>query len=215
MRSTFSHLLAFFFVAIVLTACAYGSKANVAARGNEMERLKALAKPIKYNSNYSKVSYPAGGESVLVKRLQQGVIPVSVTDSIFTLLSKDQSDTLAVLVINYYPAKTISNATGNFGAKDFQRVYGELDREVTALKGTRNIFVNRPNADLGRYADAADWRSDEYYFIERYFVPHPQLGSSYVVLDKNGNYELYLGEHANTATIKSFLRIYRNYLGSQ
>lgn len=195
----------------LVMACSPQMNKAASLEQHTLAELKVLAKDIKYNRNFSSVSYPVGKDKVLVNRLQKGTVSPEVADSIITYLARDNSDTLSVLAIQYYPAQTLSNATGSFGTADFRRIYRELDQQITSLRQTRSIYVNRPGAYLDRYAKAASWIPDELLFMERYFVPHPQLGTSYVVINKFGNYELYLGEHSNAATIKSFLRIYRQY----
>ncbi len=154
-------------------------------------------------------TYLKNGQEYKTRRDLKGTISQEVTDSLFSLLPEGEGlETPKVLLFNYYPAKTPSNSSGSCDGACLKNKYKQAERRINKLENTAVYYLNRPGADLGKYAEITDWADDTYYLMERYFVPHPQLGNSFVVLCRNGDYEAYLGEFSQSYLLETFSRVY-------
>lgn len=149
------------------------------------------------------------GQEFKTKRALKGTLSPELTDSLFSLAQEENLPASKVLLIYYYPAKTLSNSTGSCNSSCTKNKYKQVDRRINKLEGTAVSYLKRPGADLGKYAEISNWKDDTYYLIERNFVPHPQLGNSFIVLSKNGNYEAYLGEYPQSYVLETFSRVYK------
>lgn len=167
------------------------------------------AEEVWLTSNRKGFTYLKDGQEHRTRRELKGTLSPEVTDSLFSLVSEQEGQpTPTVLLINYYPAKTPSNSSGTCDGACLKNKYKQTERRIKKRGNTAVSYLKRPQADLGKYAEINHWEEDTYYLMERYFVPHPQLGNSFVVICKSGAYEAYLGEFPQTYQLEFFNRVY-------
>lgn len=147
-------------------------------------------------------------ERKLISRNQQG--KTDQRKNLDNLLEKTHQisiDAEKPLIIIYHPGADECNQGGIATAASKKKWFDEMEEKIQKFVKVKPIYLYKTTDGLQDRDLVVDWLKDPNHEVENLFFKHHYPYSSYVIIDKNGNYRSYFGEFSKEEIIKDVKKI--------
>jgi len=164
-------------------------------------------------SEYKSFEIPGNtsSERKLINRKQQGKIDQrEKLDNLLTNTHQISIDSEKPLIVVYHPGADECNQGGTATPTSTKKWYDEMEKEIQNIAEVKPVYLYKTKDGLQKRDLVVDWYKDPNHEFENLFFKHHYPCSSFVIIDKSGNYSSYFGEFSKNNMVKSLKKIVRN-----